>query len=605
MADRKPEHTRKVSFAAEPQINYIYHEEANSTKTSSSVAEVNMEYTTDVPEFRRLSLFHNPDEENLNESLESLFITKGVEEYHEDPVLLREYVKRRGSLGRKESLDPLKALAASEMPGNDPAGCAAPEIAGGASSPGALERDEAEAAHVENETNTPAPDKQGDRKSLEASFNDTAITNSSFVVEELVNTMDLRKLVQHEAKEKRNLSEYLASLGIRFLDDSMADAMRRDTLSKSRNEVDPALFYHYKYSLKERIDYLYNFSVFLGERMKELQTEINEAQKDVDVESLNKDLLKKIRNEARNNSKIDWYNLRKLNELQFNKTVASNRQKLQELLNAKRKELDGLGAEIAEKSESVRKMKEAGEEVHRRLMQTPAAELQEAEKLQRMISERMGVLEAVKGECAVVAGDLAGAALENRHLEDAIAKLRAQNESLRNNLLIKSINESELDEMKRITQRYYTTFRIRFVKISKTGVVLSIYGHAVTISLDEECRVLGSSISAKDGDPVFSLAEPPAGVAGLVEHVRLLVRRFIFLQLLKNEIGQLQERMRVEMFFVSRQLHLRIFPGANRPFLDLVVNSSFFLSCRGATICNIQETLGGLSAYVDQAFSTV
>ncbi|KAI5169877.1 hypothetical protein PAEPH01_1066 [Pancytospora epiphaga] len=590
MGDKKPEHTRKVSFAAEPQINYIYHDDANSTKTSSSVTETHMEFTTDIPEFRRASLFQNPENENLSESLENLFITKNIEEYQEDPILLREYARRRESIGRKMSLDPLKALTLRDIEKNE-RGTTTSMLENCDNNKKALVETLEEA---ENEANVSNLSRQ------EASFNDTAITNSSFVVEELVNTIDLKKLIHPEPEDKKNLSEYLSSLGIRFLDESITDAMRRDTLSKSRNEVDPSLYYHYKYSLKERIEYLYNFSGYLGERMKELQGDIDGIQKDVDVESLSKELLKKIRNVARNNSKIDWYNLRKLNELQFNKTIASNRQKLQELVNNKRKELEGIEAEISVRAERIEMMKKLSEEIHQRLMQAPAAELQEAEKLQKMISERMGVLEAVRRDGMAVSNSLEEASVENKRLEESIAKLKNQNTSLRNNLLIKSMNEGELNEIKKITRRYCSTFGIRILKLTKSSVVLNIYDHTVTLSLDSECRVISSSILAKYSDPVFSLAETPTGICDFAGYVRNLTGRFIFLKALKSEIEQLQERIRIEMFFVNKQLHLRVFPGSNKPFIDLVIGSNFMLSSRGNEIYDIQKMPGGLTVYVNQ-----
>lgn len=591
MGDRKPEQTRKVSFAAEHQVNYIYHEECNSTKTSSSMSETPMDLTTDIPEFKSPHLFRNADDEFLNENIENLFLTKDVEEYKEDPILMREYAKRRQSICRKNSLDPLRE-ASMIQERNCPAG---DETLGGGES-------RVERVCNENpgnlssalETNIPP----AGRKSVDGSFNDTAISNSSYVVEELVNTVDLKTMIPYKKKEKREINEYLASIGIRFLDDSIADGMRRDTLSKSRNEIDPSLYYHYKYSIKERIDYLYNFSGFLSDKMAELQEAISDVQKEIDVEGLNKDLLKKIRNESRNKSKIDWYSLRKLNELQFNKRITANRTRIQEIFSIKQRDDERLESEMNERSGNIGVLRARHDEIHRRLLQNNPEELQEAEKLQQMIADRRNLLESVKMEYDLVSKRMGSIKMEEEHLDSSIQALKEGNEVLRNNLMIKNISESALEEIKKGFQRFCTVFKLKILKLAKNSVFVSIYSNEVLLSLNSAFEVTGCTVSIRDHDPFFELVDGGLKTTDFVCCLRSIVGRFIFLQALKNEVETLKDKTRVECFYVNKLLHMRFYSGVNKKIIDLTVDSRFDLIFKNTVVCNVYDSLGSLGVFV-------
>lgn len=61
-----------------------------------------MSLTTDLEEFKNITLFKKIENHELNETLDKIFESKNFEEfYKEDPILMREYSKRRDSYKRK------------------------------------------------------------------------------------------------------------------------------------------------------------------------------------------------------------------------------------------------------------------------------------------------------------------------------------------------------------------------------------------------------------------------------------------------------------------------------------------------------------------------
>lgn len=596
----------------EHQVNYIYNDEANSTKTSSSMNDAPMDLTTELPEFKNLALFRSLDEDFLSESIENLFLTKDVVEYKEDPILVREYEKRQSTrrdslnpllihesqLARRNSLNPLHSLEDIENCAAADEQCREEHCASDEQTDNSQHvRIEEQLQDKENPINTEDTPRPGAKKSLDGSFNDTAITNSSYVVEELVNTIDLRAMIPK--KERMDINDFLASMGIRFLDESMADGMRRDTLSKSRNEIDPALHYHYKYSVKERIDYLYNFSGFLSEKIKELQEAIDDVQKGIEVEDLNKDLLKKIRNESRNKAKIDWYALRKINELQFNKKIVTNRTRIQETLTAKARELERVEAAAAARRESVAALRARRGEIHGRLLANNPEELLEAEKLQQMICDRRALLVSAKAEHDRMVKRLEENEADERLLDRVLAKLKDENERLKKNLMIKSVSEGALEEAKGRFRRLCIMYGLKILSITKSQVALSIFSNKVAFTLNSAFEVVGCEIVPSEHDSPYELVEGVFETVDFPSCLRAIVGRFVLAHALGGELERLREKCRLECFYVGQLLHLRLVAGMGKRTMDIAVDSQFRLLFKSTVVGSLYDDLGILHALIE------
>lgn len=615
------ESIRRVSFAAEHQINYIYQDEYNSTKTSSSMTEIPMDFTTEIPEFKNIDLFKNSDEEFLRENVENLFVTDRVIEYREDPVLLKQYSKRRQSIGRRSSLDPLRVIIEEQEISNImPQNTFNNDIKNESNNitndnnavESAIETDvncvDLDKDEIANELGVMGNYKENsfnngmgettDKKLGEGSFNDTAIYNSSFVVEELVNTIDLKNIINCQKKERKDLNEFLASVGIRFLDDSVVNTTRRDTLSKSRNDVDPALKNYYKYSVKERIEYLNNFSGFLSEKIVELQDVINEVQKDIDCESLNKDDLKKIRNESRNKSKIDWYGLRKLNELQFNKKIAVNKGVLQDILNVRTKELENCNENIEQITNDINNLKKMQAEINEKLGKNETNDLQRAERLEQMICDRKSLLCTLKSEYEDISKKAEEKKVEENMLDRSIAKLKIDVETLKKNLLVKSINESDLEIQKKRFSRYTSIFDLKINKILKNQILLNIQSNEILFNIDDNFIVTQCRISAQARDPFLGLVLSPELPMHFKQCLRQITGKCIFASALRKEVENITSKMRTESFLVNEILHIRFY--LEKKILDVSINSNFELVYKNDVLACLRDDLGFLTKFVER-----
>lgn len=616
MTEKKESSSRRVSFAAEPQINYIYHEECSTTRTSSSMNDVPMDITTDLLDFKNLNLFGIPDENELEKSVEAIF-------GEESQGLVEEELAGAGILlNRRCSLDPLSMTVKPSASTNfgeverwEP-NFGDHKLENLTHSRDAFQNDPVEGAQSQETVKESKANRTTSifwrtsisnepRISLENCINDTGIMNSSFAVEELVNTIDLRKIIPQEHKEGKSINEFLSSQGIRFLDETVIDGMKRDTLSKSRNIVDPAMINYYKFSLKERIDFLYGFSSYLIDKMRDLQKDIDEVQGRINVDSLNKENLKRIRNESRNKSKIDWYGLRKLYEIQFNKKVLENKNKILDVLRDRKKENSRISDLIFQKSKTVEGLKAKVAVLKERVMQNDENRIQETEKLQSMIKDRRNVLEATKIEYDNISLVYERQKKEESSIEKRLEKLQVETESLRKNLAIKNVNEYELEDVKRQVQRYRTMFNLKVVKLSKHEAVFDLYKGLLRVEMNNLCDVSKATMTLKEADPFYEMARhiPSHGVMKLPELIRYILQRFALASSIKKEVIALKEKIKIESFCHNGILYLRLYLDMSRNVLDLSINSSFDLFMEEDVIGNLSKELGLVTYYVNGRIS--
>lgn len=640
MTEKKQKPSRRVSFATEPQINYINHEEYNSSKTSSSINENPMDITTDLEELRDIGLFGLRKRNSLAQD-----ISEDEDEF-----------QIRNSFSRRCSLDPLKMLVDQDSEEERVAKSELEErqIIGETENNLAMNEDnfttnegsrcnllmqeeskEKYAAKEDSKENSINEDDDcksqensvnygGDgeskrllcenvasnnrlsfkRASLGPGLNDTGIMNSSFTVEELVNTIDLRKIIPQPPKEDAEIGEFLSRNGIRFLDEAVIDTMKRDTLSKSRNIVDPSMLTYYKYSLKERIDFLYNFSSFLIDKMRDLQREIENAERQVDVPSLNKDNLKKIRNESRNKSKIDWYGLRKIYEIQFNKKMLENRSKVEEYLNSTRKENKVLVNEIADRNNSTAQLNAKLLHIKKTIGESDQGKVQETEKLQKMINDRRKVLEGAREDLAIVNAAYKDYETDIKSRNKRIERLLYEIDYLKKNLSIKNINESQLDEIKNRIRRYKTMFSFRLIKLSQYNAIFELYGNNLSVEFTGDSNwdsiVSKYSITLKEPDPFYEIARvlPESGTLKFSDLVDVFSKRFPLAHSIKKEVLLLKEKIKTESFSLNGILYLRFYLDVSNSILDLNINSSFDLVLNENTLANLYSSPGSLSKYV-------
>lgn len=576
------ESRRRVSFAAEPQINYIYQKENSTSMTSLCSVDMPMDIVTELAELKNLNLF--TADEGPEESGD-------VEADHAADVPMK-----------RMSLDPLKFAEVSSFHENTQANISNLinfEL-GRPQEQEECDKDRTQPifwhASVKNEP----------RKSLNASFEDTGVINSSFGVEELVNTIDLRRIIPQEWQEKTTVGEFLASQGIRFLDETVISAMKRDTLSKSRNTVDPALVVYYKYSLSERIEFLYNFSSFLIDKMKDLQREVEQVEAGIDVGCINKDNLKKVRNEARNKAKIDWYSLRKIYEIQFNKKMIENKNKVLEIVTSTRREHARNLEAIAQKEESVGKLRSKIAELKDRVLKFDKENIQKTEKLQAMIDERKKVYESAKDDLETARQTFEAQRKEEIAVQKKIERLHNEISNLKKNIAIKNVSENQLEEIKGLLARYASIFQFKLRKITKHSLTFEIAANVVAVEINSLSEAVGITVVESDGDPFNEFARALVQTLGpmkLVDLVRRCLDAFYLCFSLRKEVNIIKEKAKIECFYLNSSLYLRIHPAESRIPIDLSVNNSLNLVWNEEVQHNLKTCPGALSVFIAEKLS--
>ncbi|KAM0681621.1 hypothetical protein GINT2_000134 [Glugoides intestinalis] len=579
---------RRVSFAEKAEINYITYQKDNSTIMSNSASPENsMDIITELEEFKNLNLFTNEEDTSL---------------IREQYTILEE---PDTEILRRQSLDPLKFIAFDTSFEN-------------------LENNDIkiEKEDIKNQKEQKVKDlaslddhsvkkestqsifwnasiKNDGVKHVQETFDDTGVINSSFGVEELVNTIDLRKIIPQEWKEKQNVAEFLSSQGIRFLDETVINGIKRDTLSKSRNIVDPSMIIYYKYSLSERIEFLYGFSNFLIDKMKDLQREIEEAEQNIDVSLVNKDNLKRIRNEARNKAKFDWYSLRKIYEIQFNKKIIENKNKALDMLNNLKKENIKVQETLFSKQQNVEALKDKIAELKQKALHFEKENVQRAEELQRMITERKRVLESANIELEKVTAKLEEQRSEEGLIQKRIEKVKNSVENLKKNLAIKNVSEYQLSDTRKAVKRYNTIYQFKITGITKNNVTFDICENTISTDVNQVLEVVSFSVLKTCNDPfnefARSLIQTDKNLK-LVQFVRKCADAYYSCLDLRKEINIIKEKAKVECFYLNSFLYIRIYLSGKKEYLDASISNLFDLFLNGSLHNNLKRSPGLLNA---------
>lgn len=600
MEDDKQEGQKRVSFAAEPQINYIHQKENSTSMTNSSMLDIAMDITTELAEFKNLNLFsgcNEPEEDGNNESQAS-----DIETTTEMENLMNNGIFKR------KSLDPLKFI------GNGPfSGANDSNINPENGNLTVISRMKRESA----ETNDSKHEESGKSQSLfwrssirneppkneNGPLDDTGTINSSFGVEELVNTIDLRRIIPQEWKERIGICEFLAAQGIRFLDETVINGMKRDTLSKSRNEVVPSLIIYYKYSLNERIGFLYNFSSFLIDKMKDLQSEIEVVEATIDVNTVNKENLKRIRNEARNKAKIDWYSLRKIYEIQFNKKMIENKNKVVDVLANLKRDVTKTKETIDMKQKSVTSLELKIWDLKDKVSRFERENIQKTEKLQEMIEERRKVYESAKQDLESMFRTYEMQEKEKSAVQKKIERLQKEIADLKKNIAIKNVSEGQLDDVKRQVEEYGYIYHFKVVKITKHSMLFEVFGSIISVDVNSLIDVIGFSILRSEGDPFSEFSRSLIQnfeLLKLPEFLRKCLEIFYLSFSLRKEVNLIKKKVKIECFYLNENLYLRIHPISSKGLLDLTITSKFDMLHDNSICGNVKASPGSLSLFISQ-----
>lgn len=589
MENEESKPSKRVSFAPEPEINYIYQDESTVTKMSS-FSDMPMDITTELEDLKNLNLFTLEENEKFcNENQET-----------------RRQSIAPGSIKRM-SLNPLDHIQFNYEPENeknDENSCDRSNDLSNTNN--SLIKGEPLAINLEkNKVHNLfwSSSINNARPSLDGSFDNHGNFNSSFDVGELVNTIDLKKIIPQENTETLDITEFLASQGIRFLDETAIDGMKRDTLSKSRNVIDPSLVVYYEYSLKERIDFLFNFSNFLIDKMKDLQREIDVVKNNIDIKSINKENLKRIRNDSRNKSKIDWYSLRKIYEIQFNKKILENRNKVSDILSSLIRENQSTEEQILKRKNSIETLKVKIQELKGLVSRMDQQSIQKTECFREMIDERKKILQSTKKELDEKKLVLEAQKNEESNIQRRITKLQSEISSLKKNLSIRNVGESQLEEITKIIERYSKYYKFKLIKMDYHSIVFEIGEITVNADYNSSLEVVRHNAQCNSKNPFSEFKTCLLNIKADGVHIRDFIKQCfgscVLIQSFEKEIDLIKEKVRIELQYLNTYLYLRIFLALDAEYFEIMFDESLNLIFEKERIGNLINTPGLVTTFIN------
>ncbi|AFM98800.1 hypothetical protein EHEL_081000 [Encephalitozoon hellem ATCC 50504] len=494
MDEKKDTKKKRVSFAPEPQVTYIYPEEENKGGKGAdsgmmSEDEISVELTVD---HLRTGEQQNGARENfLSTGLDDLMDECASSCSTKDGIATKENVCNEGGM-EKGFLEEEGSCTQIEIPGE-----------------------------YEEEKDMKRGDGKEDTvwredalKNEDEVFEDTLISNETVNVEEIINTQDLRKIIPQAKKEAVNVSELLVSKGIRFLDSLVVSNTRRDTMSKSLNEVHPRQEKFYESFLEPRTRFFLEFSSELEERMARQEKINGELERDFSISGTvferedASSQLRSLKTECRMRAKIEWYELRKEKEVEFNKEVTDRRNSLAKEYNSLSERLREVSELAEEKRGCNEKMEEHISRIKSRVGGDGEGKHQKISELKALINEQEDAIENARKEVRELEEERTRKQAEKRMLREALEKIEGEVEELEKTLKAQNVTEGQLKEARQEFRTMCAVFGVEMCRVDASEVRLKLPGYRLRICLEE-----GFVISSVEGVPLCDMKGP-----GLLYH---------------------------------------------------------------------------------------
>ncbi|TBU14822.1 hypothetical protein CWI40_091010 [Ordospora colligata] len=322
-------------------------------------------------------------------------------------------------------------------------------------------------------------------------LDNTLLSNATLNVEEIINTQDLRKIIPQARRDVVNVSELLISKGIRFLDNLVVSSTRRDTISKSKNEVRVEQVRIYEKFVEPRTQFLMGFSEILEDKMKR-QEAVNEK---LEIEFEMKGSvfeeedvcrqLKSLKSECRMKAKIEWYELRKEKELEFNEMVVGNKNEITDEYNRLAERVSSIEEEIEKRKAANLRMEKQIQRIRSRIDEGGDARYMKIDELKAQMSEQDMVFEGINKEMHDLEDLNMKKEIERKVLNETIAKINEDIKELEKGLDVKNVNELQLNEIRQEFKALCAIFGVEFVNVDLNEMRLRVMGYEIDITMQE------------------------------------------------------------------------------------------------------------------------
>jgi len=322
-------------------------------------------------------------------------------------------------------------------------------------------------------------------------LDNTLLSNATLNVEEIINTQDLRKIIPQARRDAVNVSELLVSKGIRFLDNLVISSTRRDTISKSKNEVRAGQVRFYEKFVEPRTQFLMGFSEILEGKMKRQEAVNEKLEGEFEMKGSvfeEEDVcrqLKSLKSECRMRAKIEWYELRKEKELEFNEMVVGRKNEATDEYNRLAERVSSIEEEVERRRATNLQMEEQIQRIRSRIGGGGDNRHMKNDELKAQMREQDMVFEGIRKEVHDLEELKMKKEVERKVLNEAIAKVSDDIKELEKGLEVKNVNESQLKEIRQEFKTLCAIFGVELVRVDVHGVRLRMMGYEIDIVMDE------------------------------------------------------------------------------------------------------------------------
>jgi uncharacterized protein YjhX (UPF0386 family) len=554
---------RRVSFAPEPQVMYIYPEEQQSSKTTeTNEDEISVELTADYSKYIGLNLLEqgrDDDANFLDMDLNHLLKKSNSSTTHDTPTQI--------DTGKEQSLSERIQVEVPET-----------AVSPGGNKESVVEKRKTGRASPRRRRSSPRKTDPRDG-TLQENLNNSAISSDTVNVEEIINTQDLKKIIPQVRKESPSITELLVSKGIRFLDSLVVSNTRRDTMSKSVNAVPPSQVQYYEKYVEPRTLFFQEFSGALERRMQEQEAVNSELEGNLSVAGtiLEREdagnQLRALKAECRMRAKIDWYELRKKKELEYNQLIIDKKnelvseynslmlrnQEMEERLREKREKNSAMEGDVSGMRSRV------GLEADDSMSKLNKAEgiPSKIEHMRRAVAEQEAVADSLHKEIQDLEYEKRSKEAEERMLRESLDRTMDEINRLEETYKSRSVTEEQLKETRQDFKTMSAIFNFELLRIEPCFIRFKIMRYLFSISLDASLQIAACEV--KTAEPtedhplyVYGCTLFDVNGASLLRGMERIVLTCAVVSSLHKELDILGTRHEVECYAKDGQLHIEI-----------------------------------------------
>ncbi|EPR78697.1 hypothetical protein SLOPH_1760 [Spraguea lophii 42_110] len=523
------EKKKRVSFANDNEIKYLYHDDLKSKTDSSieSLKECNVDYTFDFKDVIGLGKQVN-NEDNQKENLHDL-VNLNINNGRRDSLYEEVDDKNNDNIRKKESIENKEDHQNNII-----------NLADGSK---------------ENELNNT------DLKRVSLELNTTLNMDVTQVeMEDMINTVDLKKQIKSFKKE--TLDNFLNTYNIRFLDTMLTAQTRRDTLSKSKNDVDLRLIEYYDTFLMQRIEFYLNLAEDVKTKMIELEAYIKGKESVTSTEKIKNNVdfetrLKRLKMTSRQLAKIQWQNFIANKEQEFNTKLLDLKNKIlneTDRIRRKSEEVSKRRIEAIKKKEMILKKIE---EIKSRSSKYSQPELSKIDKLNKIHEEQLAHIKSLQEELEIKEEE--DVKIINRKNKLKIEKAELEADILRLKDLIKEKSTTE-DSLLIAKDAFYNSSSILDINVNSIKPNnLSLTFLSFTFILQDENNAL--EIKLKEDDKILQnlLSMCDLKCDDIFEKLKRTIKYLYKIDNIRTMIKVIEEKYNTEYFYQEKELEIKIY----------------------------------------------